>query len=162
MNNHGFKVPLAVVSILCINTSTFAQSADFDNSGAVEFADFIAFASAFGSTDTTYDLSGNGTVDFTDFLIFAQAFGTSNPQLPEPDPTPPPLRPTIFVTTPAFSTHRMRLIPAGEFPYATQWLPLKIVFVDDFYIDINEVTNTQFVGYISGVTGCPTAPTLPN
>ncbi len=48
---------------------------DFDNDGAVNFADFIAFAGAFGTESPKYDLDGTGLVDFQDFLIFAAHFG---------------------------------------------------------------------------------------
>lgn len=62
--------------------STIA-TADFDGSGRVDFADFLAFAAGFGKStgqegfDARLDLNGNGTVDFPDFLLFAQAFGKS-------------------------------------------------------------------------------------
>ena len=58
-----------------------APSPDFNGDGTVGFADFIAFAEAFGSTsadadfDPRYDLDGNGNVGFGDFVIFAKAFG---------------------------------------------------------------------------------------
>lgn len=48
---------------------------DFDGSGKVDFADFLSFAQAFGTTNTTYDLNSNTQVDFGDFLIFVQNFG---------------------------------------------------------------------------------------
>jgi len=56
---------------------------DFNGNGTVDFPDFIAFASAFGTrTDQTnfdakFDLDSNGDIGFSDFLIFATAFGTS-------------------------------------------------------------------------------------
>ncbi|MBT5831863.1 MAG: hypothetical protein HOH77_16885 [Candidatus Latescibacteria bacterium] len=52
------------------------QTADFDGNGKVDFADFLSFASAFGSTDTHRDLNGNGRVDFPDFLVFATQFSS--------------------------------------------------------------------------------------
>ena len=39
------------------------------------FRDFILFAQAYGSTNTTFDLDGDGTVAFRDFVMFAAAFG---------------------------------------------------------------------------------------
>ncbi len=48
---------------------------DFNNDGAVNFADFIAFAGAFGTESPKFDLDGSGLVDFHDFLIFAAYFG---------------------------------------------------------------------------------------
>ena len=49
--------------------------ADFDGSGAVDFTDFLGFASALGTPDATYDIDASGTVDFSDFLVFASSFG---------------------------------------------------------------------------------------
>ena len=55
-------------------------SGDFDGSGAVDFTDFIRFASAFGKEasgdNALYDLNNSGgNIDFQDFLAFASAFG---------------------------------------------------------------------------------------
>ena len=58
---------------------------DFDGNGAVNLADFLAFAGAFGAMegDANYsalmDLDGSGVVDLSDFLAFAAVFGTSCP-----------------------------------------------------------------------------------
>lgn len=55
--------------------------ADFNGDGTVGFADFVAFAEAFGTSsadadfDPRFDLDGNGSVGFSDFVIFARAFG---------------------------------------------------------------------------------------
>jgi hypothetical protein len=50
--------------------------ADFDGSGHVDFSDFLFFAGAFGTPNSTADLDASGgNIDFTDFLIFAQSFG---------------------------------------------------------------------------------------
>lgn len=54
---------------------------DFDESGTVDFPDFLQFVSKFGSEqgDETYesqfDLDSDGVVAFSDFLIFASNFG---------------------------------------------------------------------------------------
>ncbi len=48
---------------------------DFDNSGAVDFDDFFAFAQAFGTTNPTFDMDRSGKVDFNDFFTFANNFG---------------------------------------------------------------------------------------
>ncbi|MDE3000849.1 MAG: FG-GAP-like repeat-containing protein [Gemmatimonadota bacterium] len=53
--------------------------ADFNGDGAVDFADFILFARAYGSTDSRYDLDGNGTVGFGDFIAFVTAFEQNPP-----------------------------------------------------------------------------------
>ena len=52
------------------------QTADSDGNGTVDFADFLSFASAFGSTYTHHDLNGNDRVDFPDFLVFATQFSS--------------------------------------------------------------------------------------
>ena len=58
-------------------------SSDFDGDGVVNFADFLTFASKFGSRlgqeryDALYDLNGDGEIGFADFLIFTASFGSS-------------------------------------------------------------------------------------
>lgn len=55
------------------------KSPDFNDNGTVDFADFILFASAFGSEAPAeldiFDLSNNGIVDHADFLLFVADFG---------------------------------------------------------------------------------------
>ena len=64
-----------------INILAALPAADFNRDGSVGFADFIAFAEAFGTSaadadfDVRFDLDGDGTVGFGDFVIFARAFG---------------------------------------------------------------------------------------
>ena len=68
------------VSIFAHSPSASAQSEspadalDVDESGTVDFPDFLAFADAFGSNDPRFDLDLSGSVDFPDFLAFAQSF----------------------------------------------------------------------------------------
>jgi Leucine-rich repeat (LRR) protein len=63
--------------------------ADFDGDGMVALADFLEFASNFGSQqeddsfDGRFDLDGDGTVGLGDFLEFAAQFGK---ELPPPTP----------------------------------------------------------------------------
>ena len=77
-------VPLifAVLGVLSLNQLLMAQSrdADFDSNGIVEFGDFIVFAKAFGSNQSTFDLDGNGRVDFPDFVLFAKQYGDGKPE----------------------------------------------------------------------------------
>ena len=54
-------------------------AADFNDDGAVDFADFILFAQAYGSADARFDLDGNGTVGFGDFISFVSAFELTPP-----------------------------------------------------------------------------------
>lgn len=60
-------------------TDAQTKSPDFNDSGTVDFADFILFAGAFGSETPTdlniFDLSNNNVVDLADFLIFVADFG---------------------------------------------------------------------------------------
>lgn len=44
--------------------------ADFDNSGFVNYDDFVIFASVYGTNDLDSDLDSNGSVDYRDFKIF--------------------------------------------------------------------------------------------
>ena len=48
---------------------------DFNRDGTIDFADFLLFVGAFGSSESQYDIDGNGSVDFPDFLMFVQVFG---------------------------------------------------------------------------------------
>ena len=56
-------------------------SPDFNGSGVVDFADFVLFASVFGTRegdeefDVIYDLNGDEQIVFEDFVIFASRFG---------------------------------------------------------------------------------------
>ena len=62
---------------------------DFDGSGKVNLADFLAFAGAFGtrSGDANFnalmDVDGNGAIDLSDFLAFAGVFGTTCENRPD-------------------------------------------------------------------------------
>ena len=48
---------------------------DVDGNGEVGFGDFLLFAQAYNTTQSTYDIDGNGKVEFGDFLIFASLYG---------------------------------------------------------------------------------------
>ncbi len=56
-------------------------TADFDDSGKVDFIDFLGFVLRFGTRlgeihyDERFDLNHNEAVDFLDFLDFARQFG---------------------------------------------------------------------------------------
>lgn len=55
---------------------------DFNESGHVDFTDFVLFAQAFGKRlddvdfDKRFDLDRNGEIGFSDFLIFVEGFVT--------------------------------------------------------------------------------------
>ena len=54
---------------------------DFNNSGVVDFPDFLLFVAGFGSRqgdekyDDRFDLDGDGEIGFGDFVRFAENFG---------------------------------------------------------------------------------------
>ncbi|MBK34763.1 MAG: hypothetical protein CME26_04425 [Gemmatimonadetes bacterium] len=86
---------IALLVVFAVPLSSPAQSpADFNDSGKVDFADFLLFAGAFGTTDPAFDLDGSGSVDFTDLLAFSAAFLIDNP--------PPPADITLGDTSLAF------------------------------------------------------------
>ena len=78
------RLPLVVATILAATLSLpspgLAQTdgvtnrIDIDQSGLVDFADFLEFARAFGSQDETFDLDADGEVGFSDFIAFAERF----------------------------------------------------------------------------------------
>lgn len=89
-----FLLTLGTVSLLSLtllisslSTQTSSPSPDFDESGSVDFADFLLFISAFGSRagqekyEAKYDLDGNGEIAFSDFLIFASNFSKASSNL---------------------------------------------------------------------------------
>jgi hypothetical protein len=71
-----------VLSLTLVPTPSVDVDADFDESGSVDFSDFLTFVTGFGKTssevgfDVQADLDSNGSIDFSDFLLFAAVFGT--------------------------------------------------------------------------------------
>ncbi|MDP6038804.1 MAG: hypothetical protein QGG64_09660, partial [Candidatus Latescibacteria bacterium] len=75
---------VSLLPYLQIEANSFLVGAvgllDFDNSGSVDFPDFLFFVGKFGAQlgednfDSRCDLDANGVIDFSDFLAFAQAF----------------------------------------------------------------------------------------
>ncbi|MDA0709906.1 MAG: DUF1501 domain-containing protein [bacterium] len=57
-----------------IRVTPSLDKVDFTGDGKLDFSDFIAFARAYGGTESKFDLDGDGTVGFSDFLTFADAF----------------------------------------------------------------------------------------
>ena len=53
------------------------KRSDFDESGEIDFSDFLLFAGAFGTANEKFDLDNSGSVDFPDFLLFVANFGKS-------------------------------------------------------------------------------------
>ena len=60
-----------------------ASDCDFNNSGKVDFADFVAFSQGYGTTQTRFDLNGDGVVNFRDFVIFSQFYGQIIATIPD-------------------------------------------------------------------------------
>ena len=123
------------------------SAADFDDNGTVEFTDFVAFAAGFGTTDTRFDINANGLVDFADFLVFAFYFGQTVDSQPEPS-----LPLVLNVTTPANTTHKLRLVPEGEFTMGSTAQgvgPEHEVFLNTYYVDEREVSVAHFAAYLN-------------
>ena len=74
-----------LLSAYYVHAAPTAADCDFNNSGEVDFVDFIAFSQGYGTTQTQFDLNGDGAVNFRDFVIFAQFYGQTTTA-----PTPPP------------------------------------------------------------------------
>ena len=78
-----FRVRLVQIILiaLLVQPLSAAPSPDFDESGVVDFTDFLLFVSAFASRegqeryDAKYDLNGDGEIGFGDFLLFVRDFG---------------------------------------------------------------------------------------
>ncbi len=73
--------PAIILIALLIQPVSAVSSPDFDESGVVDFTDFLLFVSAFGAREgqerygAKYDLNGDGEIGFGDFLLFASDFG---------------------------------------------------------------------------------------
>ena len=63
------KVSMSVI----VQVPSANARADFNGDKQVNITDFLLFVSAFGSTDSKYDI--DGTVGITDFLLFVESFG---------------------------------------------------------------------------------------
>ncbi len=70
-----------ILIALLIQSLSAVPSPDFDESGVVDFTDFLLFVGAFGAQEgqkmyeARYDLNGDGAIGFDDFLIFVSRFG---------------------------------------------------------------------------------------
>ena len=82
-----FKYAMTLMLLLLpayVHAAPTASDCDFNNSGKVDFADFIAFSQGYGTNQTQFDLNGDGAVNFRDFVIFAQFYGQT---ITTPPPT---------------------------------------------------------------------------
>ena len=85
-----FKYVMTLICLLLpayVHAVPTVSDCDFNNSGKVDFADFIAFSQGYGTTQPQFDLNGDGAVNFRDFIVFAQFYGQTV--------TPPPQPPTL-------------------------------------------------------------------
>ena len=87
-----------------------ASDCDFNNSGKVDFADFIAFSQGYGTNQTQFDINGDGTVNFRDFIIFAQFYGQTVTATTPPPTTDAPVGIEVGMQAPDFTLRT----PTGE------------------------------------------------
>ena len=81
---------------------------DMDNSGTVDFADFLALSSVFGGDcDCSEDLDSDGNVGFSDFLILSGEFGKGI-EFARPQIVPEPSAANAFVVMLILSTSCLR------------------------------------------------------
>ena len=136
---------LALAAILTPRPLLIAQpsrDADFDANGIVDFGDFILFAQAFGSNQSTFDLNGSGSVDFPDFILFAQQFGEGAPEK------------EITVTLPGGANLEMVWIQPGRFLMGSpasesgrrddEGPQHEVTITKGFYLGKYEVTQVQW------------------
>ena len=79
-----FSSIFSLLLLPCLLSAQTGNNVDFDGNGEIEFADFLAFAQAYGSQKTRYDLNANGQVDFPDFLTFGRLFRDRPVNFPDP------------------------------------------------------------------------------
>ena len=136
---------LAIGAMLAVSQFPFAQSArnaDFDANGIVDFGDFILFAQAFGSNQSSFDLNGSGSVDFPDFILFAKQFGEGAPEE------------NITITLPRGIKLEMVWIQPGRFLMGSPALESgrrdhegprhEVTITKGFYLGKHEVTQAQW------------------
>ena len=84
-----------------VHAAPTASDCDFNNSGKVDFADFIAFSQGYGTNQTQFDLNGDSAVNFRDFVIFAQFYGQTI--TPPPPTTDAPVGIQVGMQAPDFT-----------------------------------------------------------
>ena len=149
MKRYAINLLLVFAALLCPRQPLIAQSArdaDFDANGMVDFGDFILFAQAFGSNQSSFDLDGNGSVDFPDFILFAQRFGDG---MPEEE---------ITVTLPGGAKLEMVWIQPGRFLMGSpdsepdrddhEGPRHEVTITTGFYMGKHEVTQAQWESVI--------------
>ncbi|MDE2998861.1 MAG: SUMF1/EgtB/PvdO family nonheme iron enzyme [Gemmatimonadota bacterium] len=169
MRRNAIIALIALAAMLTAKLIVIAQSsrnADFDANGIVDFGDFILFAQAFGSNQSTLDLNGSGSVDFPDFILFAMRFGEG---MPEED---------IAVTLPGGAKLEMVWIQPGRFMMGSptteperdddEGPQHEVTITKGFYLGKYEVTQAQWESVMntrpwagSGASGDPEKANFP-
>jgi len=67
--------PITISLIIDVIDPPLLLRADVDQSGFIDFPDFLAFVRSFQTSDPTFDFDDDGTVGFPDFITFASIFG---------------------------------------------------------------------------------------
>ena len=101
-----FKYVITLMFLLqpvYVHAAPTASDCDFNNSGKVDFADFVAFSQGYGTTQTQFDLNGDGTVNFRDFVIFAQFYGQTVTATTPPPTTDAPVGIQVGMQAPDFT-----------------------------------------------------------
>ncbi|MDE2724673.1 MAG: redoxin domain-containing protein [Gemmatimonadota bacterium] len=101
-----FKYVLTLILLLlpaCVHAAPTPSDCDFNNSGKVDFADFIAFSQGYGTTQTQFDLNGDGAVNFRDFVLFAQFYGQTITTTTPPPTTDAPVGIQVGMQAPDFT-----------------------------------------------------------
>ncbi len=88
-----------------VDAAPTASDCDFNNSGKVDFADFIAFSQGYGTTQPQFDLNGDGAVNFRDFIVFAQFYGQT--VTPPPPTTNAPVGIQVGMQAPDFTLNTL-------------------------------------------------------
>ena len=108
-----FKYVITLMFLLLpagVHAAPTAADCDFNNSGKVDFADFVAFSQGYGTNQTPFDLNGDGTVNFRDFIIFAQYYGQTVTTTTPPPTTDAPIGIQVGMQAPDFTLRS----PTGE------------------------------------------------
>ena len=101
-----FKYLITLMFLLLpayVHATPTAADCDFNNSGKVDFADFVAFSQGYGTTQNQYDLNGDGAVNFRDFVIFAQFYGQTVTATTPPPTTNAPVGIQVGMQAPDFT-----------------------------------------------------------
>ena len=117
-----------------------ALSVDVNGDGVVDAADVAYVAARLNQQGTSADVNGDGRVTVLDLQLVSDAIGTDVGGIPSGVPQ-------------KSVTEGMVLIPAGEFRMGNNEFggtqPVHSVYVDAFYMDKYEVTNSQYAKFLN-------------